>query len=264
MIDYKLKSVMLNEGIDVKERSYSKLLYNNYAEENGLNSIPTFRNDYDNLQDAQKERLFLSKTYEYITEDGEVLDLWEYAEKNNCDIPNIWHEGEKLNNARYHRVKRLKERIKLMLDMGLCTFITLTFRDDVLDKTSEETRRKYVKRYLKGLSPCYVANIDYGGMNGREHYHAIVIGDFTDLNTWSYGFQKNEKIRHTDKDIEKLSKYVSKLTNHAIKDSTKGHKVIYSDVAPPKPIDVDVKRSIDVLDFLLKSEIVSVDDVGEF
>ena len=41
-------------------------------------------------------------------------------------------------------------------------FGTLTFRNDVLDKTSKETRRRYVARFLNKTTIHYKANIDFG------------------------------------------------------------------------------------------------------
>lgn len=111
-----------------------------------------------------------------------------------------------------------------------CSFLTLTFTDDVLASTSEDTRRRYVARFLKSISQNYVGNIDYGKLNEREHYHAIVEGDQLDLSSWTYGFTKCIKVGYSDiiTDTARLSKYINKLSNHATKKTTKGKKIIYS------------------------------------
>ena len=131
-----------------------------------------------------------------------------------------------INNANSSRVRRLKKRIMKYLSLGQCLFVTLTFSNDVLDSTSVSTRRKYVQKYLKSKSSHYIANIDYGNKNEREHYHAVILIDQID-DTWEYGFAKYKKVYKANSEIA-LSRYVLKLTNHAIKESTKQNFCIYS------------------------------------
>ena len=141
----------------------------------------------------------------------------------------IFHlkEAIRIHNAKVHRVTRLKRRIE-----SICSerayFLTLTFTDDVLSRTDEKTRRKYVSRSLKSISSDYVANIDYGSKNEREHYHAVVRADYIDYHFWSYGIMYAEVISSNDDSFLLLSKYVSKLTNHAIKETCKRKAIIYS------------------------------------
>lgn len=140
----------------------------------------------------------------------------------------VWREAEKINLAFYARVKRLKDRIYNMLCEGTCYFVTLTFTDEVLAKTSAQTRRKYVTLFLKNTSHTYCANIDFGSENGREHYHAVILADTIDMTPWDcYGFSNAKKIASED-DYTPIAKYVSKLTNHAVKATTKGSRAIYS------------------------------------
>lgn len=138
-------------------------------------------------------------------------------------------ECERINHAHLERNLRLKKRIRLIFKFKEVKFITLTFTDEILAKTSQETRKKYVKRYLNSFAFDYVANIDYGSLNGREHYHAVVGYDIL-LTTpkWEYGFSYIQNVTKCEKTDEILAKYVSKLTNHAIKNTTKGNKIIYA------------------------------------
>ena len=149
-------------------------------------------------------------------------------------------EARKINRATFYRVRRLKERITNMLNSGHCIFCTFNFSDEVLSSTTQDTRKQYVRRYLKGFNCKYVANIDFGSnhvykdRNGherqataREHYHALVQIDKLPLK-WPYGYQWLEHVRVRNKSDIKLSKYISKLTNHAIKETTKRTCLIYS------------------------------------
>lgn len=125
------------------------------------------------------------------------------------------------------RVKRARKKIESILSIGPCVFLTLTFTDKVLETTSNETRKKYVKRFLHTISSNYVANIDFGKENGREHYHAIVQIEKVDFTTWRYGAINGKKIVFVENPI-KLAKYIVKLANHALKLTTKGFRIIYS------------------------------------
>lgn len=169
------------------------------------------------------------------------------------NFPKEYTEAEKINFARYKRVIRLRERIKKILTTSdTVIFLTLTFTDDALAKTSPDTRRQYVRRYLGQFGFDFVANIDFGAKNGREHYHAVVGGKI-DLKPWTekmggtnvrivkapeftqkrvpkryQGLPQEEIEKRMAIDDEKaLSKYVAKLTNHAIKETTKRSCCIY-------------------------------------
>ncbi len=138
-------------------------------------------------------------------------------------------ECDRIYHAHLERVLRLKKRIKSILNSKHCLFITFTFTNDILAKTSAQTRRKYVTRYLNLFCGDYVANIDFGSKTDREHYHAVLGFDIL-LHTpiWKYGFINIKHITKTDKTDTKLAKYVAKLTNHAIKETAKGNKMIYA------------------------------------
>lgn len=126
--------------------------------------------------------------------------------------------AKSVNLARYKRKERVSARIGEVVNLGECLFLTLTFTDEVIANTSQETRRKYVRRYLKKYSAIYVANIDYGSANEREHYHALALGGRFDYKAWhKYGAIKGEKVRTDKSDLTRTSKYIAKLSSHAMK-----------------------------------------------
>lgn len=228
MIDYRFKSEVLKTDIPRKAQEISKALYANYVFETYGEIIKT-KLSYDT---AQKERCFLLENH-----------------------PKEYAEAEKINYAKYKRANRLRERIKSIIEnCDEVVFLTLTFKDDVFETTTDTTRRRYVQRLLTDTGYPYVGNIDFGAKNGREHYHAVV-GGYVDFTEWTkhYGFafsefvkypfeemrffipnkykdlSLDEAIERTKADSEKrLSKYISKLTNHAIKETTKRNVCIYS------------------------------------
>jgi len=151
-------------------------------------------------------------------------------------------EARKINKANYYRVRRLKERIATMISSKPCVWCTFNFDDDTLNKTNEDTRRQYVRRFLKAFNCEYIANIDYGSnrvykdrkgntrqATEREHYHALIQIDKIPKGSWSHGMDYYKRVRTNQNTSDiKLSKYISKLTNHAIKESTKRCTIIYS------------------------------------
>lgn len=174
----------------------------------------------------------------------DIANLEKYSDAISLLIanPDLMQEAEKVSHARYTRATKLYKTLELFLTFYPCTFVTLTFNDNVLNSTTLETKRKYVKRYLKSQSLFYIANVDYGSKNGRVHFHAVVTLQSLDLKKWhKYGAIKTEKIivsTEKNSDVSKcvakinakrLGKYISKLSNHAIKETASGCRVIYSE-----------------------------------
>ena len=168
---------------------------------------------------------------------GEKPDPRLLASVSNCrlldeiyreECPEEWAEAEKINHASFCRAVRLKKRITEIFESGPCVFLTLTFTDFVLSRTSPETRRAYVKRFLTALGAVYVANKDFGEKKGREHYHALVATDKVNPKLWKYGAINIKRVNTTDLDKTRIAKYISKLTNHAIKATTKRSVLMYS------------------------------------
>ena len=152
------------------------------------------------------------------------------------------------NYNRYQRLKRFRKYVSWCLNTdGYCLFVTLTFDDDMLSK-SFKYRKEKVLAFLKSCSPYYLANIDFGSENDREHYHALLYFPYEKkyqsflsrcelkskgiyiCKEWKYWNEfipcKGEK-----DDVTRLSKYITKLSNHAFKDTTKTckYRTIYSD-----------------------------------
>ena len=201
--NYQLKAFILNERYDLisSVKNISKAKYNSY--------------------------------YGTDLHDDFKLSYWLQVEEELInDNSFLYSEALKINKADLNRAVRLKKRIKKYLNLGSCLFLTLTFNDNTLSNTSEDTRRQYVRKWLKSMSSYYVANIDYGKKNGREHYHAVIrLDDITkeDEKLWNrYGFLGVRYIRSTE-DYKALGKYIAKLTNHAIKNTTKRSAVIYGE-----------------------------------
>lgn len=124
-----------------------------------------------------------------------------------------------------------------------CYFITLTFNDKCLNRTSENYRRKQVAKFLKDNFCSYIANVDFGDEKEREHYHAICYSDIPlreiplppevqyikcpDLN-FPHGFIDIRKVYLPQEDKKALSRYMVKLKLHSTKFSTHFIKPIYS------------------------------------
>lgn len=211
VIDYAFKSYVLREHSDLLQKAKKSTIVDyaiNELNENGV-VLPVLRHNSDDLMN--------------------VNELFQYCVNNG--LTKEFKECFKINQASYKRTNRLKQRIESMLLDGACLFLTLTFNDDTLANTTPKERRVAVSRYLKTFNCRYVANIDFGSKNHREHYHAVINCDNVNYALWrKYGNINGEKIRNKDikSDKTKLAKYICKLSNHAIKETTNRSSLIYS------------------------------------
>lgn len=201
-IDYRLKAEILREGRMFQDyKSCSKSFYFHY----------------NKPEELSKRKVLSLPTAIKIAE--------EYAER---DLKK-WQECERISNAHRSRVCRLRKRTEDMVLNSDCIFLTLTFNDKALQRRNADSRKQAVKRYLNDLNVPYVANIDFGKKNHREHYHALVGSDKIDYSLWhKFGAIKGKKVRNNITDNDKIVKYIAKLTNHAIKETTKRNAIIYS------------------------------------
>lgn len=148
--------------------------------------------------------------------------IMELSEKNEVDID----LGMRLYENYRKRNARLRKRIKKIIQSD-SLFLTFTFRPDVLESTTQDTRQQYVRRFLNAISSNYVANIDFGGKFGREHYHAVcIVPGRIDYTTWGYGALNGVKVRKGSSPLA-IAKYVNKLVFHATKETT-SQKIIFS------------------------------------
>lgn len=203
MPNYQLKAKVISSGKVQEFKKISRALYLAYKNESPCEKS---NSNYDCATALERRSILFS------------------------DNPEEYRECRRVANANYEQTKRLKKRIEHMLTTSNeCVFLTLTFAPDVMENTSPQTRRRYVQRFLKNNFSCFVANIDYGKENGREHYHAVA-NNRVDPHKWKYGALNVQKVRYNPEkyDSTKLAKYVAKLTNHAIKETTKRCVLIYS------------------------------------
>lgn len=134
------------------------------------------------------------------------------------------------------RKERLKKRILRLIETGKAQFLTLTFSPSFFEReTSADTRKRYIRRFLKEQCSDYVANIDFGEDNDREHYHAVVVPRSFKIDYKPYcDFFDNSRIYAEDirvsdnKNRDNLARYLNKLTNHALKDNGHYQRFIYS------------------------------------
>ena len=200
-------------------------------------------NEYSNLISRYKQSSQFEFAVKQLEETGVICYTLEHlnpdvktiselgAECANNDLVEEFREVIRINHADLERALRLKKRISSMLENGSNLFLTLTFNDDTLNSTTQKERRVAVSRFLKSFGVPYVANIDFGKLNGREHYHAVLNTDNIDLKSWrKYGNINVERIKskNLSRASSKISKYVSKLTNHSIKTTTQRQALIYS------------------------------------
>lgn len=161
--------------------------------------------------------------------DKELVTIMDLRERfNDYGKIELLNECLRILHANSARVKRLNDRIRAIISQNKSTFLTITFSDKHLQETTAKQRRIEITRFLKKFNAPYVANIDFGiddTKTKREHYHAVIGSQEIDYNLWPY-YINGEKIIVSNS--KALAKYVSKLSNHAIKEQAKRSSLIYS------------------------------------
>lgn len=212
MIDYSFKSKILNEYPDLLRQQKRASIYD-YA---------SCQFEYEGVYSP----VLKSKNKEYIPYNQLVKKCLKKG------LITQLRECEKINHAEYKRANRLQKRIGDMLTSGPCLFLTLTFNNGALSNTSAKKRRVAVSRFLKSTGCRYVANIDFGSKNHREHYHAVIQCSKIDGKKWTEKWGainfKSIRLKETKTDAKKLAKYTAKLSNHAIKETCCRGALIYS------------------------------------
>lgn len=211
-IDYAFKSKVLREHSDLIDKV-------------NKTRLETYKDEMQYLLDIQQD-LGVVRPKNYET----AIDKL-YIDCCLNGLHKEYNESIKILHAYVVRVLRLKNRVASIITTSKSLFLTLTFNDNTLNETTEKQRRILVSRYLKKHNAKYVGNIDFGSKNHREHYHAVIGCDTVDCKLWhKYGAIKVEKVRLKDfeSDNTKISKYIAKLSNHAIKETTRRSALIYS------------------------------------
>lgn len=174
----------------------------------------------------KKRKLFVYNGVVFINEYGQLdSTLFEIPRKDLIICERI---------RKCYKEQREKVESHLMYLMNKTRydlyFITFTFSDDSLNGTKAETRKQNIRRLLT-RSDDYILNIDYGKQTEREHYHSIVAlkqGTYETreenghlklsiLNDYKMGTYDVQKIRNTETDKKRLSRYIAKLTMHSVK-----------------------------------------------
>lgn len=215
-------------------------------------------NEYDLIKLNKKSRLLNWKKEQGTNQEfiDKLQDEIDPLMKKYKDYPyEVLKQANRIVNNEFARNKRLKNKIQKLIDLPWLNentyFITITFTDKQLQSTSHETRKRYVKAFFKSLGTDYIANVDYGETTDREHYHGLINinGDVLKapimfrhknklkmsyplkdeyMDSKHFGYITLEKINTNEDDTKRLAKYVSKLTNHAIKETANSERIIYS------------------------------------
>lgn len=168
-------------------------------------------------------------------------DTGEVEKRENTEAYGVTEEEakecERIRKAKKNQRERVENHVKFLFESTTCDlfFVTLTFSDDTIKKTKTSTRKQKVRRTLT-LCDDYIANVDYGEKNEREHYHAIIALkrdsyereeddkghlSLSVFSKYDYGFINVTEVKRDGKDAERLAKYITKLTLHSVKVSQK-------------------------------------------
>lgn len=170
--------------------------------------------------------------------ESEVIKYNQYLRQcftTNTPIRLQNKEYDRILNARYNKISRIKRRFVFLISRyKFIYFCTFTF-DDKLIKKCDRTKRDLIKASLNSFDSDikFILNVDYGTKTEREHYHCLV---GTNKSSSLRQHLKNvypcrtgvEFVPCSVSDIKRLSKYINKLSNHCLKDSTKGKRIYFN------------------------------------
>lgn len=182
-------------------------LYNFYRVNQLRRQVYKLQLDIEDLQDAMT---FYQNFFDIVLYDMYIDSFHEKL----CSL---------FSSNRNKKCKRYADKVKQLLISSDCVFGTLTLRDCELD-IDEEIQRKRIQRFFKKLNCRYICNIDFGWENERKHYHFIADVRHIDCDLWKYGFAYIEPIKN--KKEFSLADYINKMTNHAVKQTTKNHRIM--------------------------------------
>lgn len=142
---------------------------------------------------------------------------------------------EKLLCARYMKNTRIKKHLLYMIvHRKYLYFCTFTFSDTYINRSSR-SKRDLIKHSINTFDDdvLFILNIDYGKVNEREHFHAIIGTNNSNSfrkhlkNTYPF-FTSCDSINTSSDDIKRLTKYINKLSNHTTKDTTYNKRIVYN------------------------------------
>lgn len=168
--------------------------------------------------------------HEFLLRDLNTLQFNDYL-IDRVGLCNLV-ETLRLNDSYKKKLNRLRNKINKLFKQENLFFITFTFDNSKLRKKDVNlykvaTLRKYVTNWLGNYANDFVGNIDYGGLNGRIHFHVVVSTKLSriDYKTWNYGAINFERINNFND--RSIAIYVNKLCLHALKESTKRQTLLY-------------------------------------
>lgn len=147
-------------------------------------------------------------------------DLVSKGHTTDYAIDRAYHNSE---HSRRKQKMRVKKRVNVILDCEFSYFMTFTISPENEDQKKEIIIRKI--RKTLSTACLWIANVDYGDQNGRLHFHALVGYDSKIdygliYKKYGFGAVNVEPIFHINP--EAITKYLQKLTLHALKGSTGG------------------------------------------
>ena len=164
------------------------------------------------------------------------------------DLENLYKNNiiewfKTIKQRQHQKMIYLYKNVRYYLTMSKhAYFITLTLNNEYVN-LQKQTLIRYIKQQLNDIQPNkWILNDDYGDKNGRIHFHVLIFTEYDLLYTnqvkrqkqhynllsWDkYGYSQIKSInvpnineQDFEKTTKRISKYIVKLTRHAIKGTT--------------------------------------------
>lgn len=178
---------------------------------------------------------------------------YDYEYFKDCLTTEDFKIALRVRNRKKQRRHRCFKKLEPILNEYIESFIqngeycnlvfgTCTFNNEAL-KLKEETRTKYINKWIKSHFKIAIVNIDYGLENEREHHHFIGLTYESLLpngkkskkgfpmyelinKDYKLGFEPNLEIINLGKlEERKLSNYLVKINFHSNKKTTRNRRI---------------------------------------
>ncbi len=169
-----------------------------------------------------------------------------YSKKKDLDFikeNNIIEWYNTLKKRQHNKMHYLYKTVRYYLLMSKhAYFITFTLNQENINLKKTWLIRVLKKQLNELDTNKWILNDDYGDLNNRLHFHALIFTEHNllehknvirrkqhyNLTTWDkYGFSQIKPINIPDfqdpdfeKTVKRISKYIVKLTRHALKGTT--------------------------------------------
>jgi len=198
--------------------------------------------------------------YKSLTICGEHVEVMNYLNGVKCGKRNKKQpvKGKrKQNKIRFSSLSRTKQKLRRLVwcnDKYIKTFITLTFKDDIIDlKTANKKLHNFIKRLTYSFPNLLYIGVPEFQKKVKVHYHLLTdipyIANEDLSKIWTCGFVTIKALNKTGNIANYLTKYLTKSSTEEDERYFNKKKIFYSKNIHKPEIIKNPKEITNYLDY---------------